>query len=130
MKTVKFCDSTYSAYLICGVLSNEGIKSQVINETISSVIPYSAAIESLQIQVVVNDTDFDRAIEAISYTHEDSDKIKCPECGSSKIDSRLPSNNIVKVYFLFFLGLIAGSSVGYIRRVNYCKACDHEFNSN
>ena len=133
MRTVKYCDSVYSAHLICGTLANQEIKSQVINETISSVLPYSAAIDSLQVQVVVDEKDLDRAIEILKCSDANLKDIHCPECGSSDISSRLPSDkkrNVIMRYFLIFIALLSGSTPGYIRSVNYCKSCNKEFNNN
>lgn len=133
MKIVKYCDSVYSAHLICGALANNGVESQVINETISSVLPYSSAIDSLQVQVVVDDIDFDKAVEILRYSDENITKIYCPKCGSDNITFRFPSDKKRKIigrYFLFFLALLSGNSPGYIRRSNHCEDCNSDFNNN
>ena len=132
MKTVKYCNSTYSAHLVCGALANNGIDSQVINETISSVLPYSSAIDSLQVQVVVDDDNFDKAIEILRCSDHNLNEIHCPECGSMDIESKFPSDkkrNIIMRYFIIFISLICGNSPGYIRRVNSCNVCKNEFNN-
>lgn len=133
MRTVKYCDSVYSAHLICGRLANEGIEAKVINENLGSVIPYTFAIESLKIQVVVADEYVAKAIETLHYSTENSNKIECPYCGSIDIGFRFPSHkriNKVTKYLFLVLALLTVSPMGNIQKVNYCKSCKQEFSDN
>ena len=130
MEIVKSCDNVHSAYLICGVLANEGIESQVLNENINMCLPYAPAINSLRVQVVVDEQDIDRALEVLKELEDTSAEVCCPYCNSNDVDSRFPlakRSNVVIKYFFLLLALISLSPIGSLSKVNYCKTCNKEF---
>ena len=70
MKIVAKYMKPYEAHLAKGMLQAEGIMSEVLNEN----FPYPGLgfIPGMEIQLVVNDEDYDRALELINAAAESS----------------------------------------------------------
>lgn len=129
MKTVKMCDNSFTAELTRGRLSNEGIESQVINKNLNNVISHSYGIPSLRTQVVVADSDYDRAMELLEGLT--SEQIVCPACSSSNICfgmwKRKNIGHIITSVFFMLLGAFSQDPGKNSHNRYYCKDCKHVF---
>lgn len=64
MKTVATFSYPYEAQIAQGVLESEGVMSQVLGE--SSVYPGFGNIKGFELQLVVNDEDYERAASILA----------------------------------------------------------------
>lgn len=127
MKTVKYCDDLFQAELIKGRLENEGIRAEVINQHVNIVLPYAAAIPSLNVQVVVADEDYKRVTEILAEGMPT--ELVCPACGSHDIGYGLgKGKKRAGKLFAALLALFAFLPLGKIRSSYYCRECGASFN--
>ena len=81
MKVVQYFDDPLIAEVAKGALENEGITAAVLNQ--SSVYPgLSAASSQFRIKLIVNEEDYDRAMEILS--RDNSSNVDAAEAEEEK----------------------------------------------
>lgn len=124
MKVIYIGQDIFMAEIIRSKLRDAGIESSLMNEYTSNILPYSSAITSLQIQVVVASEDYDKAIEITGIEQE---KTVCPFCGSSNISFGLKGAQRAKKMFAIIFATLTISPIGNIRCNYYCRDCRQDF---
>ena len=127
MKTIILttCNNSFEANLIKGMLENNGIKSFVLNENASSLLPHLNGIMGAGVQVMIDASDLETAKELIA-SQSVVKEIICPCCGSTNVKFGLGSNKL-KMIFAILLSLFFWVPFGYIKNTYYCKDCKTEF---
>ena len=74
MRVIINCANYFEAELIVGRLKNEGILAATLHEHSSTIYPVGNNASVLGVQVVVNDEDYDRAIQLISMDQRPDDE--------------------------------------------------------
>jgi len=119
-KVVTTCKNSIEAHLVKNKLENEGIKSYLINQNFSDLLPNFYGLLGSGVRVVVSEEDFEQANHLINQKGE----IVCPSCGSNDIDETIGTKNGKIIAFIFLLfGHLIGNLLG-----NYkCWNCGNEF---
>lgn len=129
MKTVKVCDDSFQAYVVRERLEGEGIPATVLNENASRLIPFAAAVSSLDVRVAVADADYERALALLGENGIAGIAKICPECGSANVRMTLSKNRVKRIGIALLVCLCAlfQHSPGHIRYHFSCKDCGAEF---
>ncbi|MDT3739852.1 MAG: DUF2007 domain-containing protein [Candidatus Kapabacteria bacterium] len=119
------CNNAVEAYLIKGMLENNGIKCFLTNENISSLIPHYNGIMDAGVQIIINKSDIEQVNELLLSQTKESE-IVCPCCGSLNVSFGLGTNKIKK-FFVILISLLAWIPFGNLRNSYYCNECKAEF---
>ncbi|MBO7487324.1 MAG: DUF2007 domain-containing protein [Bacteroidales bacterium] len=63
MKVVAKFPDVYEAHIVCGMLENEGIECEIVNENLPFL---GMGVAGFDVRIVVNDDDYERAKELLS----------------------------------------------------------------
>jgi DNA-directed RNA polymerase subunit RPC12/RpoP len=119
------CSNTTEAYLIKGTLENNGINCFLTNENFSNLMPHYFNIMGAGIQVMIDESDLEKAQELISSPSK-ADEILCPNCNSSNVTFGFGYNK-VKKWVIVFLSLFSWVPFGNIKKNFRCEDCKTEF---
>lgn len=119
------CNNTFEANLLKGMLENNGIRSFLINENFSNLMPQFNGMLGAGVQIRIEESDLERANELIS-SQPTANEMVCPNCNSSNITFGLGTNRIRKS-FVVVLSLFSGVPFGNIRNMYCCRDCGTEF---
>jgi len=119
------CNNSFEANLIKGKLENNGISCFLANENISNLMPYFNGMMGAGVQIIIEDSDLEKAQELILPILKESE-IVCPNCNSSKVVFGLGTNKLKKI-FVVLISLFTGIPFGNIRNAYYCQNCKTEF---
>ena len=127
MNTVRLmtCDNAVEANLIKGKLENEDIPCILTNENFSNLMPHYNRIMGAGVQVLVNEEDFNRAMELVNVNPE-VHEITCPNCNSKNIKVGLGKQKFKKV-FAIVVSLLTVIPINNISYSYTCKDCKTEF---
>jgi len=67
MKVLAKYPDTYKAHIIQGMLENEGIECEIVNENLPFL---GMGVAGFDVRIVVNDEDYDRAKEILAANGE------------------------------------------------------------
>ncbi len=128
MKVVRSTSDAFQAELTRGLLESHGIESRVINDLNNNVIPFSGAMPSMQVQVVVSDGDYQRAREVMTADgafDQQGEPIvtECPLCHSRDIVFGSTWGQKLAACFVF----LTTGTLGRMQNHYYCKSCQQEF---
>lgn len=119
------CNNSAEAYLIKGMLENNGIRCFVANENFSGLMPGFNGILGAGVQIIVEESDVEKARKLIEPTPME-DGMVCPNCHSSNVQLGLGPNKIRKI-FVMLMALFSGIPFGNIKNTYYCHQCKAEF---
>lgn len=119
------CDNVIEANFIKNNLENEGVECFLTNEISSTLLPGYTGIMNADIQVMIEDKDFERAILLI-YKEINDNQILCTGCCSTNVTLSFGDRKILK-YLLVFFSLFAFTPFGNIQRKYVCNDCKTEF---
>lgn len=119
------CSNLQEAYLIKGTLKNNGINCFLTNENFSNLMPHYYGILGAGIQVMIEDSDLDKAQKLIS-PESVANEIICPNCNSANVTFGFGYNK-VKKWFIVILSLFYWVPFGNIRKNFRCEDCKTEF---
>jgi len=118
------CNNSVEANMLKSLLENEGIECFLTNENFTTLMPGYNGMLGSGIQIMIDETNSDRAIELISK--QNTEKIECPTCGSEDIVFGLGGNKFRKIVVVILSSLFA-IPFNNIRNTYYCKNCKTEF---
>ena len=119
--------NSIDASFVQHALDEEGIKSFITNEHTSTMLPHLYGVLGHGIQIMVTDTDFERAKEILRLQGAEIKVSKCPNCGSSDIEFGMKGKQRLGERLLIFFSLIAGVPMGNVKNKYYCRHCGHDF---
>jgi DNA-directed RNA polymerase subunit RPC12/RpoP len=119
------CNNSFEANLIKGKLENNGISCFLANENISTLMPYFNGMLGAGVQIIIEDSDLEKAQEIIFSPLKESG-IACPNCNSTNVEFGLGTNKLKKI-FLVLISLFTWIPFGNIRNIYYCQNCKTEF---
>lgn len=79
------------------------------------------------IQIMVRETDYEKAKGILAAKGNENQIRTCPNCGSSEIGFGMKGKRRLGDRLLIFLSLIAAVPMGNIRNKYYCKDCGEDF---
>jgi Putative prokaryotic signal transducing protein len=131
MKTqsILICNSAVEAHLIKGRLMNEGIPCFLINENISTLLPFYQNMLGGGIHIFVNECDVEMERELLVDEIKPDPELKlktCPDCGSNQIAYRIAGNRFY-FYLVVFLSLLTWIPFNNLKPSFKCKDCGTEF---
>jgi hypothetical protein len=129
MKTIRLttCENTSEAYLLKGLLLNEGIDCFLTNENTTTLLPHLNNMLGSGIQIIVKEEDFHRAFEIIKDSSFGSkNELTCPNCNSKDIQLGLGKNKGLIILNIFF-SLLAFIPFGNMKPKYHCKQCETDF---
>ncbi len=126
MKTMRLmtCESSVEADIIRGKLESEGIPCFITNRNMSDMLPNYYKLMGSGAQIIINAEDYDNAVEILGLNQKF--ELKCPECGSSNIESGLGSNKFKKIVTIL-LSIFTFVPIGNINPNYKCRDCGKEF---
>lgn len=126
MKSVRLltCENSVEANLIKGRLENEGINCFLTNENFSNLMPHFNRILGAGVQVMIDETDLEKAIELLELRGEKA--LICPNCNSKNVTISLGKNKIKKIFTIIF-SLLLFIPFNNINSINHCVDCKNEF---
>lgn len=132
MKTVRKHLDTFQAELTRGLLESHGIQAHLLNKNIIDLIPYASAIDSMRVQVVVADEDYEDAVRIISAdgTMDPAGEAvvtQCPFCQSYNIVFGMSGPKRLKKLLGASFLFLSGNPLGKIQCNYYCRDCRQEF---
>lgn len=119
------CSNLQEAYLIKGTLENNGINCFLTNENFSNLMPHYYGILGAGIQVMIEESDLDKAQKLIS-PESVANEIICPNCNSANVTFGFGYNK-VKKWFIVILSLFYWGPFGNIKKNYRCEDCKTEF---
>jgi hypothetical protein len=127
MKRLTTVSNSIEATFLRHRLEAEGIESFATNENISSMLPHFNGLLGQGIQIMVMETDYEKAKEILTITQSEAQITKCPYCGSSEIGFGMKGKKRAGDRLLIFLSLMVGIPMGNIKNKYYCKVCKEDF---
>jgi hypothetical protein len=127
MKSLTTVSSAIDATLLQHKLSQEGIKSFLVNENMSTMFPHLNGMLGWGVHVMVREEDYEKAEQILKGRQDQERFSKCPHCGSSNIGFGMRGKNRVGEKFLIILSMIFGMPVGNIKNKYHCKDCKEVF---
>lgn len=128
--TLTTCNTSFEANLIKGMLESNDIYCFLTNENFSTIMPMYNGMMGAGVQVMIDESDLERAQELIHANQEDvageENKIVCPNCNSANVQFGLGTNKVKKV-LVVLMSLFTFIPFGNIRNSYYCKDCSTEF---
>lgn len=127
MKTVILttCETAVEAHLIKHKLEIEQIDCFIANENFATMMPHLYRMLGNGVQVVVNESDWERASQLISY-RTINEQVTCPNCNSFNIAFGLSK----KRWLWVAISLLFGTPFNNLNNRFYCKECGTEFKKN
>jgi len=119
--------NSIDANLLQHRLASEGIKSFLTNENISTLLPHLNGILGHGIQIMVSETEYEKAKEILIAKQNEDQILKCPHCGSLNIGFGMRGKNRIGDQFLIILSMIIALPMGNIKNKYYCKDCKEVF---
>ncbi|BDD07403.1 putative signal transducing protein [Aureibacter tunicatorum] len=115
-------DNSISANMLKIKLENEGISCVLHNENFTNMMPLYFNMLGCGVRVMVQTKNIKRARKIALIN---PDKLKCPNCGSTKIQNSatLKTNKILFSLIIILLCL----PVGNLLTNYFCEICDHRF---
>jgi hypothetical protein len=127
MIRVLTCDNVAEAYLVKGMLANEGVESFLTNENITTLLPHFNNMLGGGVQVMVDESDYDKARDILREKISPSDeKPICPYCGSDNIKLGLGKKKCLWIINIL-LAVSASFPLGNLKPKYYCRECHEEF---
>jgi len=120
------CDNNREAYILKGHLENEGIKCFLTNENFSSLMPHFFGILGAGVQIVVNKTDYEKAVKLLKLDQPDQHELVCPNCKSTNIRFGLGRRKSGKIMTIL-LSLFVWVPFNNINNRYYCQDCNASF---
>lgn len=122
-------DDTYQAHFLKKALEDEGIRCIVVNEHTSPALSLAGPIGAM-IQIRVAEVDYNAAAKVLQDLKAETDKIVCPNCGSSDLKYGFGTKNkFLKVAWVILLSIFAPVATKY-HFVYSCNNCGTEFRKN
>ena len=118
------CESPIEANILKGRLENEGIPCFVTNENFSSLMPHFNRIFDSGAQLMIRQSDFQRAVEILELDIEK--QLICPNCKSKNIKIYLGKNWFRKT-LVILISLFSTVPFNNINSTYLCKDCTTEF---
>lgn len=128
MKTKKLitCENSIEAHLLQSKLDSEGIESFLTNENFTSLMPVFNNMMGSGIQIIVNNDDYDSAVEIIKdKIYPNNTKLVCPNCESIDVRLGFGRNMALKIFYIF-LSIFAFIPMGNLKPKYYCNNCNTE----
>lgn len=128
METIRLltCDNNREASIIKGRLENEGIECFLTNENFSTLMPHFFGILGAGVQIVVNKTDYEKAVKLLDLDQSAQNELVCPNCKSTNIGFGLGRKKSGKITTIL-LSLLAGVPFNNINNRYYCRDCNADF---
>ncbi|MDE5944120.1 MAG: DUF2007 domain-containing protein [Rikenella sp.] len=132
MKIIGIYSDCFQASLIKGRLEQAGIEACLLNEHANNLIPYSSAIEEMQVRVAVADEDYEAAAAVVNEIRNEAessetDRRRCPFCGSERVVFGLKGPSRWKKISATILATLTMSPLGKVRCHYFCEDCRQEF---
>lgn len=129
MKIVGIYSDTFKASLAKGRLEQAGIEACLLNEYANNLIPYSSAIEEMQVRVAVADEDYEAAQAVMGRMEEEAAERgkSCPFCGSERVVFGLKGPSRWKKIGATILATLTLSPLGKVQCHYFCEDCRREF---
>ncbi len=111
------------ADFLCVQLASCGIEAYIPDQYTASVLPlHGSALGGIRIQV--EESDLERATAVLRDLSDvtETEKTKCPECDSDKIESKR-----VSWQFAVIIVLLVGIPLLWLRKEFTCCSCGHRF---
>jgi len=130
--TIKTFDNFGEAHILRIKLESEGIACYLFDENMMTLNPlYNITIGGIKLKI----KDSDRAlaqqiileIEAIPFTNNTDEVLKCPNCQSTDLYSGFISMKGFKAVLTSIISFLLFIYPFYIKRVYKCKKCNTEF---
>lgn len=125
MKTVTItsCNNSVEAAMLQSLLENEGIASMLSNENYTCLYPNMNGAMGSGIQILVNETDAEKAFEIICGCNQ---LVHCPKCSSQEVMQVFSKNWLARIGVVV-LALITFTPVGNMQSKYQCKECGNKF---
>lgn len=127
MRRLATVSNSIEATLLQHTLEIEGIDSFITNEHTSTMLPHLYGMLGHGIQIMVRETDYEKAKGILAAKGNENQIRTCPNCGSSEIGFGMKGKRRLGDRLLIFLSLIAAVPMGNIRNKYYCKDCGEDF---
>jgi predicted RNA-binding Zn-ribbon protein involved in translation (DUF1610 family) len=105
----------------------EGIDSFITNEHTGTMLPHFYGMLGHGIQIMVRETDYEKAKEILAAQRNEKQTRTCPNCGSSEIGFGMKGKKRLGDRLLILLSLIVAVPMGNIKNKYYCKDCGEDF---
>ncbi len=112
------CKNSIDAQLIKNQLENDGIKSYLLNENFSNLLPHMYNVLGGGVQIMVHKDDLIKAKKIIGTTES---PIVCPKCGSKNLTD-MPANQKNK-FVAFIIALFLVGPIGNLLGNYKCNEC-------
>ena len=127
MRRLTTLSNSIEATFLQHALDMEGIDSFITNEHTSTMLPHLYGMLGHGIQIMVRDTDYERARQILVRKENENQIRTCPNCGSSNIGFGMKGKKRLGDHLLIFLSLIVAAPMGNIKNKHYCKDCGEDF---
>ncbi len=127
MKRLTTVSNSIEATLLQHTLEMEGIDSFITNEQISTMLPHLYGMLGHGIQIMVKETDYEKAKKILIDKQNKSKIGNCPNCGSLNIGFGMKGKKRLGERLLILLSLIVAVPMGNIKNKYYCKDCREDF---
>lgn len=131
-KTVQVFDTPINAHLLLNHLEVNGIDGFLVDEHTVGVNPlYNYAVGGVKVKVA--EEDYSRAkslivqLENSKLKDDNGKEIQCPRCHSTNLYYHFPTVNSLRAAVAFVFAILFTVLPLYIRKINRCKDCEHEF---
>jgi Protein of unknown function (DUF2007). len=127
MRRLTTVSNSIEATFLQHALEMEGINSFITNEHTSTMLPHFYGMLGHGIQIMVSETDYEKAKEILAVRQNENQIRTCPNCGSSNIGFGMRGKKRLGVRLLIFLSLFVVVPMGNIKNKYYCKDCGEDF---
>lgn len=132
MVTLKVFDNAIDAHILRTKLESEGIPCYIFDENITSLNPLlTVAVGGIKLNVAAED--FEKAYEIMNIsemaelTDDDSEIIRCPKCGSTRIDNNYNKPDGLKSILASIFSFLTFTFPVFLKKSYRCKDCDEAF---
>jgi hypothetical protein len=127
MRRLTTVSNSIEATFLQHALDMEGIDSFITNEHTGTMLPHFYGMLGHGIQIMVRETDYEKAKEILAAQRNEKQTRTCPNCGSSEIGFGMKGKKRVGDRLLILLSLIVAVPMGNIKNKYYCKDCGEDF---
>ena len=127
MRRLTTVSNSIEATFLQHALEMEGIDSFITNEYTSTMLPHLDGMLGHGIQIMVRETDYEKAKGILTAKQNESQTRACPHCGSLDIGFGMKGKKRLLDRLLIFLSVIAAIPMGNIKNKYYCKDCGEDF---
>jgi hypothetical protein len=127
MRRLTTVSNSIEATFLQHALEMEGIDSFITNEYTSTMLPHLYGMLGHGIQIMVRETDYEKAKGILTAKQNESQTRACPHCGSSDIGFGMKGKKRLLDRLWIFLSVIAAIPMGNIKNRYYCKNCGKDF---